>query len=55
MSDLRDHHTFIIVDLECTCWENDPRMVMETIEIGAVVYAVGQGSSRNSSVSCVRS
>ncbi len=43
MSALRDHETFVIVDLECTCWENDPRMVMETIEIGAVVYGVGQG------------
>jgi len=43
MPELRDHHAFIIVDLECTCWENDPQMVMETIEIGAVVYEVGQG------------
>jgi inhibitor of KinA sporulation pathway (predicted exonuclease) len=43
MSTLTDYSTFLIVDLECTCWENEPEGPKETIEIGAVVYVVGQG------------
>ncbi len=29
---------FLIVDLECTCWESAPPAPKETIEIGAVMY-----------------
>lgn len=39
-----DHQQrYLIVDLECTCWERDPPAPHETIEIGAVVFEPGHG------------
>lgn len=35
--------TYIIVDLECTCWESNPLAPNETIEIGAVAWQAGRG------------
>lgn len=43
MKSLDKHNTFLIVDLECTCWENDRSRPHETIEIGSVVYRTGEG------------
>ena len=43
MPQLTNRGAFLVVDLECTCWEGVPEEPKETIEIGAVVYVVGQG------------
>ncbi len=45
---------YIIVDLEATCWEGVRSPDMETIEIGAVMLASGQGPAMDEFGSFVR-